>query len=231
MKKKLIVGLAIGLGMQMMTGIASANTFTGSIWNGTGSSASAALPSLGPPSGSANATFTVTNLDFDTRGTDLTTGTLDDNLTYNSFLRGVDPSLNPNGLVWVNTLGFNINDFITAPASGSDPAEGSFFEFKGNMYFDNNTSLIHDDGFFLTLTGGPSGTLSFDFSTPVEPTLNTLGSLHSFIGGNYNFVLNYGAWNGFPEVLTVSNVPEPATMLLLGTGIAGLAGMRLRRKK
>jgi len=28
-----------------------------------------------------------------------------------------------------------------------------------------------------------------------------------------------------------ASVPEPATMLLFGTGIAGLAGIRIRRKK
>jgi len=39
----------------------------------------------------------------------------------------------------------------------------------------------------------------------------------------------------YPEIvswdITASPVPEPATMLLFGTGIAGLAGSRLRRRK
>jgi hypothetical protein len=38
---------------------------------------------------------------------------------------------------------------------------------------------------------------------------------------------NYGAW----VIRDITPVPEPATMLLFGTGLAGLAGFRLRKKE
>ena len=47
-------------------------------------------------------------------------------------------------------------------------------------------------------------------------------------GMNFLSITNIG---GVSHITEVSPVPEPATMLLFGTGLVGLAGGRLRKKK
>lgn len=59
-------------------------------------------------------------------------------------------------------------------------------------------------------------------------------SVNNSIGPTWQVTRSGSYWEGKSTAyqLVASNpVPEPATMLLFGTGIAGLAGIRLRKKK
>lgn len=217
MKKILLAGLVLGLTMQLMSGIASATLIYGKLW--APADAAAEDPSS-PPLGDPTATFTVEIINFDSRifGNAYPT-------SYDEFLAGGlggESGTNPNGLIW-NTWDslstYDKDDFYTSGGLGT------FFQFTGLGYFEANSLVTHDDGFYLTL-----GITNYDYSNPV----NVKNTVLSNAAGNYEFTLNYGAWNGYPEVLITrisDPVPEPATMLLFGAGIASLAGIRLRRKK
>lgn len=186
------------------TGNSQAITIQGAIWDPA--DASAANPSIVPAGGPA-ATFTVNSINFDSR-----IGTT----TFDTWLRGSNTS-NLNGLVWLTDT-LNIKDsFYTS--SG----RGSFMQFTGTAYFSENVAITHDDGFWLQV-----GSTVYDYSAPTTPAVTNLHNA----AGIYQFVLNYGAWNDFPEVLLapgIAPVPEPGTMLLLGIGMFGLAVYGKRR--
>ena len=207
MKKECLVGLLAGLFIFVFAGIANAVLISGALWSPA--DASAEDPGI-VPTGTANAYFTVDALNFDSdRGT----------TTYQTFFQ-CDLNTNINNLQWgLMDSGFIVDDFYTSEG------KGTFFQFTGVAYFDENITITHDDGFYLTL-----GSTIYDYSDPVYITSTTLNNA----AGNYAFVMNYGAWNDFPEVLIApmaDPVPEPATILLFGTGIAGLLIPRLRKKR
>ncbi len=88
-----------------------------------------------------------------------------------------------------------------------------------------------------------NGWTSFDILTPLITSLTAGGTsavfkgenMHVYDGCGYSFT---SAEEGHPAYLEITSggsggapVPEPATMLLFGTGLAGLAGWRKKRNK
>jgi hypothetical protein len=67
---------------------------------------------------------------------------------------------------------------------------------------------------------------------------NTPFTVNAPTAGNYNFELSFGECCGPPSELlwqvngaTVTSVPEPATLTLMGMGLAGIVATRLRKRK
>lgn len=218
MKKATTVILAAFFLVVMFSGSSQAAPVSGTIWGnvaGYNSSShdltNAFISSLGP----ASATFTVNALNFDSQSL---TGSYGGVVTYTQFLsNSLAGAPGPNGLVWSNIASetFGSQNLIT------NNGAASIFQFTGNAYFPASFTIEKDDGFVLYVGGKV-----FDASGPTAPeeVLITLGLTPGF----YNFTLNYGAWNGFPEVLTAPDikVPEPMTLLLLGLGMLGVAAYR-----
>lgn len=205
--KKIIFTMAIVVVFvfTFMAGNSQAS-FIGKVYEGA--SAAAQNPAQGPGSATLTATFTVDKLNFDSRvGNDA-----DANNTYNKFLA----SGSGNNLIWTSFPNVAWTDTPIKTASGS----GTFFQFTGTAYFAANITITHDDGFWLQLGNLPP----YDYSTPTGPIGSGIGNP----AGIYSFTLNYGAWNGFPEVLKVPTapVPIPAAVWLFGTGLLGLFGVR-----
>ncbi len=221
MKKTLFTSLATGLFLIGMAaaGAANASPYQGYLYdtvaansNATSQSVLQTLESTDGGSQTLDAIFTVQDINFDS-------SRVSGANTYTQFFQG--GATNINGLTPLSAFGSaNISTSSTTAA---------LVKIVGQAYFDNSFSITHDDGVMI-LVGGKL----FDASYPTSPITSsfTLAS-QSLSAGLYNFEIFYEAWNGNPEVLTtrgINAVPEPATMLLFGAGIAGLAGVARRKR-
>ena len=100
----------------------------------------------------------------------------------------------------------------------------------------DNIDPLYEDYYQVSFHGGSS----YEYFALYQINITGIADFNIGIGSEWTIQEGYGP-NGllhqavFDVVLTdisVSNpVPEPTTMLLFSTGLAGLAGYRLRRKK
>ncbi|MCP4112886.1 MAG: PEP-CTERM sorting domain-containing protein [Desulfobacteraceae bacterium] len=216
MKKKLLVGLAAGLLMFGMVSVTNAITISAFGQSAYNSDVTLMNQTLG-----IDDSYSVEDFEDDT---------LISGLNYYKANGGSSMSLGSvNGLTWDGTSalhaghGYSYDDATFT----FDQAITSF----GISISHNNTNRDIDVYVDNVLLSGVQGLLNYTNGTNIRNGYIWINAENQESFSEIMLIGESGDLIGYDHLVFKSAVPEPATMLLLGIGIAALAGTRLRRKK
>jgi len=146
--------------------------------------------------------------------------------------------------VTLSSNGTDLLDFGVTPTTNcsSNCVKDDLFQFTGSTTLAaGKYNFQHDDGLLLYL----GGTLVVNEGGPTSAVNTTLCVGTGLTGCDYtisvpsgpeSFTLDFAEVDGAPAVLTTnlpltSDAPEPNSLILLGTGLMGGAGMLFRRRR